>query len=359
MANNNVLLGRNITGNIVTPPKDSMTTGNTAGRGTSQPMLQGQNAGGLPSLGLGNGDRSAGTTPAVSPYQQAMTSNWWNYMQTNKANEEATNQYLAMLQQGQDQANSALDAARADDLAKIKAIYDDSARNYYRLYKSQKNELPEQLSSIGATGGASESAALRLMGAYSDNLYKNENARNNDIYDANSGYNQQIAANSQQYAAQLADAYYNLAQQELAAKSQYQQQAQQIKADQAAYKQEQQAAAAQAEIDNWNARVNANIAFRKSQGYKPATWYDAQGKIHYTIAGQSLDSKKKSSVSTSKGSGSKGSGTGGSGSGSGGETVDKPEKKATLSKDFVKKSQAIGVGLYPSYSPTASKMKKK
>lgn len=91
--------------------------------------------------------------------------------------------------------------------------YDNSAKNYYTMYRQNQLAMPEKLSNLGVTGGASETALLKLMNQYSGNMYNNENARNNTINTTNMQYDQQIADNSKTIAQQLADTYLKLAQQ--------------------------------------------------------------------------------------------------------------------------------------------------
>ena len=199
--------------------------------------------------------------------------------------------YVSELESGANNANAALESARANALESIKSTYDDAARNYYRMYRSQEKELPEKLSSIGATGGASESAALALMSNYSDNLRQNETARNQDTNALNENYYDAVASNSIQLASQIAEAYLKQAQDVSALENQRYSDQQSIYAKYLQALADEKTAAQQSEVDSWNAKVAANIAKRTSQGYDPQTWYDADGKLHYTIAGQT--SKKK------------------------------------------------------------------
>lgn len=210
----------------------------------------------------------------------------------------------------------------------INANYDDSARDYYTLYRTQEAELPEALSRAGVTGGASESAQLDLMNAYANNLRLNESNRNGKLYDNEADYQEKIASNSANLAKQMAEAYYNSAQNELA----YQREQQETKRkegqqrvaayQQQLYEQEQQAIKdkEKAEADAQKAQINAandatqsKIAKLKQQGYKVYSYKDSSGLIQYeyaagktTKSGSSGSSKKKSGSSGSK----KGSGTG-------------------------------------------------
>ena len=234
------------------------------------------------------------------------TFNYENYLQGLDTLNQGYDSYVTQLQSGAGNANAALEEARSNALAGIKSTYDDSARNYYRLYKTMEKELPEQLSSIGATGGATESAALRLMNNYSDNLYKNETARNQDINGLNQDYNDAIAKNSMQLAQQIADAYLQKAQAVQGMQAGFAQSQQDVynsymqnAAAQAAAQEEAQAAAA---LTARNNKVHAQEAERQRQGYTTVHWTDADGAYHYQISG---NSKKKSDVGSGGGSDSK------------------------------------------------------
>lgn len=257
------------------------------------------------------------------------TFNYENYLTGTDTLNSGFDNYVTQLQGGAGNANAALEEARSNALAGIKSTYDDSARNYYRLYRTQENELPEQLSSIGATGGATESAALRLMNNYSDNLYKNETARNRDINGLNQDYNDAIAKNSMQIAQQIADAYLQKAQalqgmQTDFAQSQkdvYSSYMQNAAAQAAAQKEAREAAQKEAQAAALTARnnnVHANELKRQHEGYTTAHWTDGNGEYHYRITG-----KKK------VGSGS------GSGSGGGDDTPKPPEPTQSALYDYV------------------------
>ena len=256
------------------------------------------------------------------------TFNYENYLTGIDTLNQGFDSHITQLQSGAGNANAALEEARSNALAGIKSTYDDSARNYYRLYRTQEKELPEQLSSIGATGGATESAALRLMNNYSDNLYKNETARNQDVNGLNQDYNEAIAKNSMQIAQQIADAYLQKAQalqgmQADFAQSQkdvYSSYMQNAAAQAAAQKEAREAAQKEAQAAALTARnnnVHANELKRQNEGYTTAHWTDGNGEYHYRITGKKKVTK---------------SGSGGSG-GSGGSDKDKP-----IEEDKPKKS---------------------
>lgn len=89
--------------------------------------------------------------------------------------------------------------------------YDTNARNYYAQYRASENRLPERLSNLGVTGGASETAQLALMNRYSGNLFGNENARASALNSGNMQYDEMVANNSKELANQLASTYLSLA----------------------------------------------------------------------------------------------------------------------------------------------------
>ena len=203
----------------------------------------------------------------------------------------------------QSQQNAALQNANKLNQEHINSNYDNSAREYYRLYKTQQKQLPETLSRLGVTGGASENSQLKLLNSYSDNLYKNESARNNQLAGVNADYNNQIAENSINAANTMANSYLQLAQQQLSYKRQDEQAEKEAKA-------EAQAAAEKSNLVSRNNKVRENEAARQRQGYTTTHWTDSDGYYHYQITGKKKtsssgsSSKKKASVTYSGGSNS-------------------------------------------------------
>ena len=203
----------------------------------------------------------------------------------------------------QSQQNAALQNANKLNQEQINSNYDNSAREYYRLYKTQQKQLPETLSRLGVTGGASESSQLKLLNSYSDNLYKNESVRNNQLAGVNADYNNQIAENSINAANTMANSYLQLAQQQLSYKRQDEQAEKEAKA-------EAQAAAEKSSLVSRNNKVRENEAARQRQGYTTTHWTDSDGYYHYQITGKKKtsssgsSSKKKASVTYSGGSNS-------------------------------------------------------
>lgn len=203
--------------------------------------------------------------------------------------------YVSQLQTGLAQNQAALQNAQKLSADQINNNYNLSARDYYQLYKTQQAKLPENLSKAGVTGGASESAQLKLMNNYSENLYKNEAARNNQLAGVNKDYNNQIAQNSINAANQMANAYLQMAQQQLSYKRQ----------DELAAKEQQAQAELQAQqnaLTIKNNETRGREAKRQAEGYKTIHWTDENGVYHYRLAGQNskTGSGKKRSPSSSK-----------------------------------------------------------
>ena len=222
------------------------------------------------------------------------------------------NEIKQMYANMQTQQNTALQNAQRLSADQINNAYDLSARDYYQLYKTQQAKLPENLSKAGVTGGASESAQLKLMNNYSENLYKNEAARNNQLAGINRNYNDQIAQNSINAANQMANAYLQMAQQQLA----YKRQDELVAKEQQAQAEEN--AAAQT-VAQWNANVRARMEEQLAKGDTIWTWTDESGKIHWTTyesRGLAMGGKKlspsSSKVKSSGGSSTYSAGSGGS-----------------------------------------------
>ena len=242
---------------------------------------------------------------AAAAAKEEAYNNGYNYAMGNVESvvQSALAPYQQMYANMQAQQNAALQNANRLNQDQINSAYDNSAREYYRLYKTQQKQLPETLSRLGVTGGASESSQLKLLNSYSDNLYKNESARNNQLAGVNADYNNQIAENSINAANTMANSYLQLAQQQLAYKRQDEQAEKEAKA-------EAQAAAEKSSLVSRNNKVRENEAARQRQGYTTTHWTDSDGYYHYQITGKKKtsssgsSSKKKASVTYSGGSNS-------------------------------------------------------
>lgn len=222
---------------------------------------------------IANTERDNAINAAVNNAKQELQGEIGNYINS------ALSPALSQLSNLQAQQQMQYQQANALSKDQINSAYDASARDYYRLYKTQQKELPQNLSKAGVTGGASESSELKLMNAYSDNLYKNESARNSQLAGVDADYNNKVAQNSVAYANQLSNAYLQMAQQ--AYKHQQEEQAAQLQAQAKAEADaaEQQAAA---EVAQWNENVRTAMQKRLAQGKTVWTWTDDDGKIHWT-----------------------------------------------------------------------------
>ena len=228
---------------------------------------------------------------AAAAAKEEAYNNGYNYAMGNVESvvQSALAPYQQMYANMQAQQNASLQNANRLNQDQINSAYDNSAREYYRLYKTQQKQLPENLSRLGVTGGASESSQLKLLNSYSDNLYKNESARNIELAGINADYNNQIAENSINAANNMANSYLQLAQQQLSYKRQDEQAEKEAQA-------QAQAAAEKASLSSRNNKVRENEAARQRQGYTTTHWTDSDGYYHYQITGK----KKTSSSSSSK-----------------------------------------------------------
>ena len=268
---------------------------------------------------------------AAAAAKEEAYNNGYNYAMGNVESvvQSALAPYQQMYANMQAQQNAALQNANRLNQDQINSAYDNSAREYYRLYKTQQKQLPENLSRLGVTGGASESSQLKLLNSYSDNLYKNESARNNQLAGINADYNNQIAENSINAANNMANSYLQLAQQQLSYKRQDEQAEKEAKA-------EAQAAAEKSSLVSRNNKVRENEAARQRQGYTTTHWTDSDGYYHYQITGKKKTSSSGSS-SKKKASKKKASVTysGGSNSGSNSNNTVNTTKKSDTSYNDV------------------------
>ena len=103
----------------------------------------------------------------------------------------------------------AVNSARKNSIDATNRQYNDNARSYYQMYKQNQNRLPENLSRLGVTGGASETASLGLLNNYSGNIYNNASQRAQQVSNLNATYDQLVAENSKELANLLIDTYLN------------------------------------------------------------------------------------------------------------------------------------------------------
>lgn len=175
---------------------------------------------------------------------------------------------------------AAAEARYKETLGLLNNNYDRNANYAYINYRQGQRELPEELSNMGVTGGASESANIKLQNAYGQNLANNEFSRGNDLTKARGNYNEALSGVDANLNAQLADAYANFAQQSLA------------------YNQEKKAKA-EAEtkskaLATKNNDTYSRMAARIKQGYDVTTWTDEEGYFHYRLNGNTKKTAEKS-----------------------------------------------------------------
>lgn len=124
------------------------------------------------------------------------------------AYEAQYNAYMSQIQQQAAAQKAYYQKMYDENAANINQNYDRSANTAYIQYRQGQKELPEQLSNLGATGGASESANIRLQSEYGTNLANNEYARNSDIAMAKQGMIEGQANVDSQANSNLANAYW-------------------------------------------------------------------------------------------------------------------------------------------------------
>lgn len=203
------------------------------------------------------------------------------------------NPYLQYLEEFENQMNSMADAYR-QQLAKmygeqagiINDQYDKSANNAYILYKQNQRDLPESLSSAGITGGATESANIKLQSAYGNNLAENESDRNNDLFSAKQGYDEAGADYQRQLNSQLSNAYQQAHQMAAAWEDE------QREKKEAAWKEEAAKAEQKALAENNNKRRFAELK-RNKDGKITQNWYDENGVYHWKVISTNKQEAKK------------------------------------------------------------------
>lgn len=125
----------------------------------------------------------------------------------------ANNPYVALKAGYQQSLNDAKAADQAllqqkydQDIASANRNYNNAANEAYIAYRQSQAALPEQLSSAGLSGGASESAMARLQAAYGANLANNAAARQNAMTELGNGYQNNLMALQNSYLKQISDA---------------------------------------------------------------------------------------------------------------------------------------------------------
>lgn len=93
------------------------------------------------------------------------------------------------------------------DQGTTNAQYNNNARQYYIQNMQAQKSLPSQLANNGLTGGASESAVIRMNNAYGQNLANNESGRATSLNNLQTTYNNNVAEYDRNYKANLSKAY--------------------------------------------------------------------------------------------------------------------------------------------------------
>lgn len=172
---------------------------------------------------------------------------------------------------------AAAEARYKETLGLLNSNYDRSANYAYVNYKQGQKALPEDLSNMGITGGASESAGIKLQNAYGANLANNEYSRGNDLAKARGNYDSALNGVDADLNAQLADAYANFSQQSLAYNQEKKEKAE-AKAEAARLKAEQD------ELDARNLKMRMNELARQGEGKNTVNYTDPNtGKYHYLV----------------------------------------------------------------------------
>lgn len=203
------------------------------------------------------------------------------------------NPYLQYLEEFESQMNSMADAYR-QQLAKmygeqagiINDQYDKSANTAYIQYKQNQRDLPESLSSAGITGGATESANIKLQSAYGNNLAENESDRNNDLFSAKQGYDEAGADYQRQLNSQLASAYQQAHQMAAAWEDE------QREKKEAAWKEEAAKAEQKALAERNNSIRREELALNR-KGKITQNWYDETGRYRWQVIGTNKAEAKK------------------------------------------------------------------
>lgn len=93
------------------------------------------------------------------------------------------------------------------DQGTTNAQYNNNARQYYIQNMQAQKSLPAQLANNGLTGGASESAVIRMNNAYGQNLANNESGRATALNNLQTTYNNNVSEYDRNYKANLSKAY--------------------------------------------------------------------------------------------------------------------------------------------------------
>lgn len=125
------------------------------------------------------------------------------------------NKYADYAKQSRKAYVQGVDAQLKTDQATTNAQYNNNARQYYIQNMQQQKSLPGQLATNGVTGGASESAIIRMNNAYGNNLATNESGRASSLNNLQTTRNNTVAEYDKTYYDNLANAYKTAAENQL------------------------------------------------------------------------------------------------------------------------------------------------
>lgn len=194
--------------------------------------------------------------------------------------------YESMMKANAAAQKAELDRLYSEMISTANQGYDKSANNAYINYRQGQKALPEQLSQYGITGGASESANLKLQAAYGSNLAENEYERNNSLSNIRQSQIQQYSDVNSALNSSLAAAYQQNALQ-AAAWEQEQKEKAEAKAKEEAAKAEQAALAAT------NTKRRMAELERNKNGKITENWVDETGIYHWKVVGSNTTLAKQ------------------------------------------------------------------
>ncbi len=117
------------------------------------------------------------------------------------------NKYAQYEKASRDAYVSGLGNQLKTDQGTTNSQYNNNARQYYIQNMQAQKSLPAQLANNGLTGGASESAVIRMNNAYGQNLANNESGRATSLNNLQTTYNNNVAEYDRNYKANLSKAY--------------------------------------------------------------------------------------------------------------------------------------------------------
>lgn len=117
------------------------------------------------------------------------------------------NKYAQYEKASRDAYVSGLGNQLKSDQGTTNAQYNNNARQYYIQNMQAQKSLPSQLANNGLTGGASESAVIRMNNAYGQNLANNESGRATSLNNLQTTYNNNVAEYDRNYKENLSKAY--------------------------------------------------------------------------------------------------------------------------------------------------------